>query len=41
MRSLFASKEVLRELVEKMGAIEGGKQTLDRCAAYIAGQLKS
>lgn len=36
MRALFASKAQRDLVVEKYGAIEGGKQTLGRLAAYVA-----
>src|SRR5579863_4536368 len=36
MRALFNTKAQRDEVVEKFGAIEGGKQTLGRLAAYIA-----
>lgn len=36
MRSVFKTPEILREMVEQVGAIEGGNQTLDRMVAYIA-----
>jgi uncharacterized protein YndB with AHSA1/START domain len=36
MRALFKTKAQRDEVVEKFGAIEGGKQTLGRLAAYIA-----
>ncbi len=36
MRSLFASKAERDRVVEEFGAIEGGKQTLARLAAYLA-----
>ena len=35
MRILFASPEELQRVVEKVGAIEGGKQTLGRLAEYV------
>ena len=37
--SLFESAEVLREVVEKYGAIEGGKQTLARLDEYVTKSL--
>jgi uncharacterized protein YndB with AHSA1/START domain len=36
MRSTFMTKEQRDEVVERYGAIEGGKQTLGRLAAYVA-----
>jgi uncharacterized protein YndB with AHSA1/START domain len=35
MRSLFATKEARDFVVEKFGAIEGGKQTVNRLEAYL------
>jgi uncharacterized protein YndB with AHSA1/START domain len=35
MRAIFPSKERRDEVVEKYGAIEGGKQTLGRLAEYV------
>src|SRR6476660_3787660 len=35
MRTLFASKELRAEAVEKFHAIEGGQQTLSNLAAYV------
>lgn len=35
MRTTFESEEVLREIVEKVGAIDGGKQTLARLAEFL------
>lgn len=35
MRSLFPSKEIRDKTVEEYGAIEGGRQTLDRLAAFL------
>ncbi len=35
MRALFKTKAQRDEVVEKSGAIEGGKQTLARLAAYV------
>ena len=37
MHSVFASPAEL-ERVKKFGAVEGGKQTLDRLAEYLAGK---
>ncbi len=36
MRTLFRTTEQRDEAVEKYGAIEGGQQTLDNLAAYVA-----
>ncbi|MFJ8137655.1 SRPBCC family protein [Streptomyces sp. NPDC096013] len=36
MRTLFPTKELRDEAVEKYHAIEGGEQTLDNLAAYVA-----
>lgn len=36
MNSLFSSAELRQEVVEKYGAIEGGKQTLERLAEYLS-----
>lgn len=38
MRSLFPSKEARDRVVEKFGAIEGGKQTLVRLDEYLNGR---
>ena len=35
MRSLFLTKEARDLVVEKFGAIEGGKQTLARLEEYV------
>ncbi len=35
MRTVFATKELRDEAVEKYHAIEGGRQTLDNLAAYV------
>lgn len=35
MRSLFSSEEYVKKVVEQYGAIEGGKQTLARLAAFL------
>ncbi|MGW2049848.1 SRPBCC family protein [Streptomyces sp. NPDC001858] len=37
MRTVFATKELRDEAVEKYHAIEGGRQTLSSLAAYVAG----
>jgi hypothetical protein len=36
MRTVFPTKELRDEAVEKYHAIEGGQQTLGNLAAYIA-----
>jgi uncharacterized protein YndB with AHSA1/START domain len=36
MTAVFATKEARDLVVEKFGAIEGGKQTLEKLAAYVA-----
>ncbi|NIK54450.1 SRPBCC family protein [Kribbella shirazensis] len=36
MRTVFSTKELRDEAVEKYGAIEGGRQTLAKLAAYVA-----
>ena len=36
MRMLFPSAEELERVVKEYGAIEGGNQTLDRLAEYLA-----
>lgn len=38
MRSMFPTAEALRYVVENVGAIEGGKQTQQRLADYLAAQ---
>jgi uncharacterized protein YndB with AHSA1/START domain len=38
MRMVFASKEAKDFVVEKHGAIEGNKQTMDKLEAYLAKQ---
>ena len=35
MRTVFPTKELRDEAVEKYGAIEGGRQTLNNLAVYI------
>ena len=37
MRTVFPTKELRDEAVEKYHAVEGGQQTLDNLAAYVAG----
>ena len=41
MRTVFPTKEVHDEAVEKYHAIEGGQQTLDNLAAYVAELARS
>jgi hypothetical protein len=36
MRTVFPTRELRDEAVEKFGAIEGGRQTLGNLAAYVA-----
>jgi uncharacterized protein YndB with AHSA1/START domain len=36
MRNTFPTIESLKEVVEKFGAVEGGKQTIARLDAYVA-----
>lgn len=36
MRTVFSTNELRDEAVEKYGAIEGGRQTLGKLAAYVA-----
>jgi uncharacterized protein YndB with AHSA1/START domain len=40
MRTVFATKELRDEVVEKYHAIEGGQQTLSKLAAYVAGIVR-
>jgi uncharacterized protein YndB with AHSA1/START domain len=40
MKSVFQTKEHMDELVERVGAIEGGNQTLDRLVGYVAERLQ-
>jgi uncharacterized protein YndB with AHSA1/START domain len=40
MRTVFPTKAVHDEAVEKYHAIEGGQQTLDNLAAYVADHLR-
>jgi uncharacterized protein YndB with AHSA1/START domain len=37
MRTIFPTKQARDEAVEKYGAVEGGRQTLNNLAAYVAG----
>ncbi|MGW6199596.1 SRPBCC family protein [Kribbella sp. NPDC055110] len=39
MRTVFRTKELRDEAVEKYGAIEGGRQTLSNLAAYVVARL--
>jgi uncharacterized protein YndB with AHSA1/START domain len=39
-RSVFGTRERRNEVVERYGAIEGGKQTLGRLAVYIAARAR-
>ena len=39
MRTLFPTKAMRDEAVEKYGAVEGGRQTLGKLAAYVTGVL--
>ena len=39
MRALFKTKEQRDEVVERFGAIEGGRQTLERLAGYLAASV--
>lgn len=41
MRTLFPTKELRDEAIEKHGAIEGGRQTLGSLAAYVLEHLRS
>jgi len=40
MRSVFTTREHLDEVVERVGAIEGGNQTLDRLVGYVTERLQ-
>jgi hypothetical protein len=40
MRTVFPTRELRDEAVEKYHAIEGGRQTLDNLAAYVADILQ-
>ena len=37
MRTVFPTREMRDELVEKYHVIEGGQQTLSKLAAYVTG----
>jgi len=39
MRTVFPTRELRDEAVEKYGAIEGGRQTLGNLAAYVSSRL--
>ncbi|WP_410784888.1 SRPBCC family protein [Kribbella sp. C-35] len=39
MRTVFRTKELRDEAVEKYGAIEGGRQTLSNLAAYVSSRV--
>lgn len=41
MRTVFPSKELRDEAVEKYHAIEGGQQTLGNLAAYVTGLVRT
>lgn len=41
MRTVFPTKELRDEAVEKYHVIEGGRQTLDNLAAYVTGILRN
>ena len=40
MRMVFPTRELRDEVVEKYHAIEGGRQTLNKLAAYISGMVR-
>jgi uncharacterized protein YndB with AHSA1/START domain len=40
MRTVFTTKELRDEAVEKFGAIEGGRQTLGNLATYVEGLVR-
>ena len=40
MRTVFPTKQLRDEAVEKYHAIEGGEQTLNNLAAYVAEMLR-
>jgi uncharacterized protein YndB with AHSA1/START domain len=40
MRSVFQTKEHMDDVVERVGAIEGGNQTLDRLVGYVTERLQ-
>ena len=41
MRTVFPTKALRDEAVERYGAIEGGRQTLGHLAAYVTGTLRN
>jgi hypothetical protein len=41
MRTVFPTRELRDEAVEKYHAIEGGQQTLGNLASYVAGIVRS
>ena len=41
MRTVFPTRELRDEAVEKYHAVEGGRQTLDHLADYVAGMPRS
>jgi hypothetical protein len=40
MRTLFPTRALRDEAVEKYRAVEGGRQTLGKLAAYVTGILR-
>ncbi|TCC17520.1 SRPBCC family protein [Kribbella speibonae] len=40
MRTVFRTKELRDEAVEKYGAVEGGRQTLSKLAAYVSSRVE-
>jgi len=40
MKSVFQTKQQMDEIVERVGAIEGGNQTLDRLVGYVTEKLQ-
>ena len=40
MRTVFPTRELRDEAVERYHAIEGGEQTLGHLAAYVAGSAR-
>jgi hypothetical protein len=40
MRTVFPTKELRDQAVEKYRAIEGGQQTLSKLAAYVTGGVR-
>jgi len=41
MRTVFPTKEMRDEVVEKYHAIEGGQQTLNNLAAYVTEMVRT